>query len=51
MAVLGLKRTAAAGVLLLAAGIIPAAVSSLGSFLGFASLSIVSAAPVITGIL
>jgi len=51
IAVLGLKRTAAAGVLLLAAGIIPVAVSSLGSFLGFASLSIVSAVPVITGVL
>jgi hypothetical protein len=51
IALLGLKRTAAAGILLLAAGIIPVAVSSLGSFLGFASLSIVSAAPVITGVL
>jgi len=51
VALLGLKRTAAAGVLLLAVGIIPVAVSSLGSFLGFASLSIVSAAPVITGVL
>jgi hypothetical protein len=51
IAVLGLKRTAAAGVLLLAAGIIPVAVSSVGSFLGFASLSIVSAVPVITGVL
>ena len=51
IAVLGLKRTAAAGVLLLAGSIIPIAVSSLGSFLGFASLSIVSAAPVITGVL
>lgn len=51
VAILGLKRTAAAGVLLLAVGIIPVAVSSLGSFLGFASLSIVSAAPVMTGVL
>ena len=51
IAVLGLKRTAAAGVLLLAVGIIPVAVSSLGSFLGFASLSLVSTAPVITGVL
>ena len=51
IALFGLKRTAAAGVLLVAAGIIPVAVSSLGSFLGFASLSIVSAAPVITGVL
>jgi len=51
MTVLGLRRTAAAGILLLAVGVIPVAVSSLGSFLGFASLSIVSAAPVITGVL
>ena len=51
MAVLGLQRTAAAGVLLLAAGVIPVAVSSLGSFRGCGSLSIVSAAPVLTGIL
>ena len=49
--VLGLKRTAAAGILLLAVGVIPVTVSSLGSFLGFASLSVVSAAPVITGVL
>jgi hypothetical protein len=51
LAVLGLKRTAVAGVLLLAIGVIPVAVSSLGSFLGFASLSVVSAAPVIAGVL
>jgi hypothetical protein len=51
IAVLGLKRTAVAGVLLLAVGVIPVAVSSLGSFLGFASLSVVSAAPVIAGVL
>ncbi len=51
IAILGLKRTAVAGILLLAVGIIPVAVSSLGSFLGFASLSAVSAAPVITGVL
>jgi len=51
IAVLGLRRTAAAGVLLLAVGLVPVAVSSLGSFLGFASLSMVSAAPVITGVL
>jgi hypothetical protein len=51
IALLGLRRTAAAGVLLLATGIIPVAVSSLGSFLGFASLSVVSLAPVITGVL
>ena len=51
IAVLGLKRTSAAGVLLLAVGVIPLTVSSLGSVLGLASLSVVSAAPVIAGIL
>ena len=51
IALLGLKRTAAAGVLLLVVGIVPLAVSSLGSLLGVASLSVVSSAPVITGIL
>lgn len=51
IALLGLKRTAAAGVLLLAVGIVPVAVSSLGSFLGLASLSVVSTAPIITGVL
>jgi hypothetical protein len=51
IAVLGLKRTAVAGILLLAVGVIPLAVSSLGSLLGFASLSVVSAAPVIAGVL
>lgn len=51
IALLGLKRPTAAGVLLLAAGIIPVAVSSLGSLLGFGSLTIVSAAPVIAGVL
>jgi hypothetical protein len=51
IAVLGLKRTAVAGVLLLVVGVVPLAVSSLGSLLGFASLSVVSAAPVIAGVL
>ena len=51
IAVLGLKRTSVAGVLLLAVGVIPVAVSSLGSFVGLASLSVVSAAPVIAGVL
>jgi hypothetical protein len=51
IALLGLKRTAAAGIMLLAVGIIPVAVSCLGSFLGFASLSVVSATPVITGVI
>jgi hypothetical protein len=49
IAVLGLKRTAVAGVLLLVVGVVPLAVSSLGSLLGFASLSVVSAAPAIAG--
>ena len=51
IAVFGLKRTPAARVLLLAVGLIPVAVSSLGSSLGFASLWAVSAAPVIAGVL
>ncbi len=51
IAVLGLKRTSVAGVLLLAVGVIPVMVSGLGSFVGFASLSVVSAAPVIAGVL
>lgn len=51
ISLLGLKRPGAAGVLLLAVGIIPVGVSGLGGFSGAASLSIVSAAPVIAGIL
>lgn len=51
IAMLGLKRTSVAGVMLLAVGVIPVMVSSLGSFLGFASLSVVSVAPVIAGVL
>ena len=51
IAVLGLKRTSAAGVLLLAVGVIPVVVSSLGGFPGFASLSAVSTVPVIAGVL
>ena len=51
IAVLGLKRTAAAGVLLLTVGVIPVVVASLGGFQGSVSLSFVSAAPVITGVL
>jgi hypothetical protein len=51
IALLGLKRAAAAGWLLLAAGIVPVAVSSLGSLLGFTSLAVASSAPVITGVL
>lgn len=51
IAVLGLKRPAAAGILLLAIAIIPVAVASLGGFPGFASLSVVSAAPAMTGVI
>jgi hypothetical protein len=51
VALLGVKRTAAAGVLLLVLGVVPVAVSSLGSQLGFASLAVVSSAPFITGVL
>lgn len=51
IAVLGLKRTAAAGILLVVAGIVPAAVSGLGSLGGSSSLAAVSSAPVITGVL
>jgi hypothetical protein len=48
IALLGLKRTAAAGVLLLVVGIVPVAVSGHG---GFGSLVAVSLAPVVTGVL
>jgi hypothetical protein len=52
IAVLGLKRTGVAGVLLLIVGIVPFAVSSLVSgHGGFGSLAAVSAAPVVTGVL
>ena len=49
--VLGLKRTAIAGWLLVALGVLPIAASSLGSFAGAVSLSVVSVIPLITGIL
>lgn len=52
IALLGLKRTAAAGVLLLVVGIVPVAVSSLARGHGaFGSLAAVSLAPVVTGAL
>ena len=51
VALLGLKRTAVAGVLLLVLGVVPVVVSSLGSRLGFASLTVVSSAPLIAGVL
>ena len=51
IAVLGLKRTGVAGVLLLAVGIVPFAVSSLGRGHGPNSLAAVSFAPVVTGVL
>jgi hypothetical protein len=49
--VLGLKRTAIAGWLLIALGLFPVAASSLGSFGGAVSLSAVSVIPLITGML
>jgi hypothetical protein len=52
IAVLGLKRTGVAGVLLLVVGIVPFAVSSLvRGHGGPSSLAVVSFAPIITGVL
>ncbi len=52
IAVLGLKRTGVAGVLLLITGIVPFAVSSLvRGHGGFGSLAAVSVAPIVAGIL
>lgn len=52
IAVLGLKRTGVAGMLLLIIGIVPFAVSSLVSgHGGFGSLAAVSFAPIVTGVL
>jgi membrane-bound ClpP family serine protease len=52
IALFGLKRTAAAGVLLLVVGIVPVAVSSLArGHSAFGSLAAVSLAPVVTGVL
>jgi hypothetical protein len=51
IAVLGLKRTAIAGALLLVLGVAPIAISSLGSRGGFGSLAVVSLAPVVAGVL
>lgn len=51
LAVLGLRRAAPAGWMLLAVGIAPVAVSSLGSLAGSSSLAIVSFMPVICGLL
>lgn len=51
LAVLGLRRTAVAGVLLLVLGLVPVMVSSLGGALGFASLTVVSSAPFVTAVL
>jgi len=50
-AVLGLKRTAVAGWLLLAVGFGPIALSTLGSLAGVVSLSAISVIPLITGLL
>jgi hypothetical protein len=51
VALLGLKRTAVAGAMLLVLGIVPLAVTSLGSLAGFGSLALVTSAPVVTGVL
>ena len=51
LAVLGLRRAAPAGWMLLAVGTLPAAVSSLGSLAGSSSLAAVSFMPVICGLL
>lgn len=51
IAVLGLKRTGVAGVLLLIVGVAPLAISSLGRGHSPASLAAVSAAPIISGVL
>lgn len=50
-AVLGLKRTPAAGWLLLALGVGPIAFSALGSLAGVVALSAISVVPLITGLL
>lgn len=50
-AVLGLRRTAVAGWLLVAAGFGPVALSALGSLAGVVSLSAISVIPLITGLL
>jgi hypothetical protein len=50
-AVLGLKRAAAAGWLLLALGLGPIAFSALGSLAGVVPLSAVSVVPLVTGLL
>ena len=51
LGVLGLKRTAIAGWLLLAVGLGPVVISGLGSLANVVSMSPVSVIPVITGVL
>jgi hypothetical protein len=51
IAVLGLKRTAAAGIMLVVVGVVPVTVSSLAGNAGLPSLLLVSSPPVIAGIL
>lgn len=51
VALLGLKRTRAAGLMLLVLGTVPLAIMSLGSLDGFVLLVLVTSAPVISGIL
>ncbi|MFF1384761.1 hypothetical protein ACFVWT_14470 [Arthrobacter sp. NPDC058288] len=50
-AVLGLKRTATAGWLLVALGLGPIALSALGNLAGVVSLSAISVIPLVTGLL
>jgi hypothetical protein len=51
IALLGLKRTAVAGWMLVLLGVVPIAISSLGSHLGWVSLSVVSSPTLIAGVL
>jgi hypothetical protein len=48
---LGLKRTAASGLMLLVLSVVPLAVTSLGGRFGFASLIVATSAPFITAVL
>jgi hypothetical protein len=51
LGVLGLKRTALAGWLLLVVGLGPVIIAGFGELAGVASLSVVSVIPVVTGVL
>ena len=50
-ALLGVKRTAEAGVMLLVLGTVPLAIMSLGSLVGFGSLALLTSVDVVTGVL